>query len=185
MISQTDKRVIELSSITFSEIMKFYPAHNDFVYQELKSACQGGSLIPFVGAGLSVFCGYQSWPGVLRQLTKYIFDPNAKADAEAMIEAGQLLEAAQAIQDSYPQMLKLLRNIIDYDKIKNCDHDRLCASAAYVLPYLFGSGLVMTTNFDRVLEEIYDKCRKKFGNIITPYEPDLLTQARQNNSHSV
>ena len=183
MISQTDMRVIELSSITFSEIMKFYPEHNDFVYQELKSACQGGSLIPFVGAGLSVFCGYQSWPGVLRQLTKYIFDPNAKADAEAMIEAGQLLEAAQAIQDSYPQMLKLLRKIIDYDKIKNCGHDRLCASAAYVLPYLFGSGLVMTTNFDRVLEEIYDKCRKKFGNIITPYEPDLLTQARQNNSH--
>ncbi|MBD5083692.1 MAG: hypothetical protein HDT33_01145 [Clostridiales bacterium] len=172
-----------MSSITFSEIMKFYPAHNDFVYQELKSACQGGCLIPFVGAGLSVFCGYQSWPAVLRQLTEYVFDPTTKAEVEAMISAGQLLEAAQVIQDSYRQMSKLLRKIIDYDKIKNCDHDRLCASAAYVLPYLFGSGLVMTTNFDRVLEEIYDGCRKKFGNIITPYAPDLLTQARQNNSH--
>ena len=41
----------------------------------------------------------------------------------------------------------------------------------------------MTTNFDRVLEEVYDKCHKKFGNVITPYEPDLLTQARQGNPH--
>lgn len=43
--------------------MEFYPAHNNFVYQELKSACQGGCLIPFVGrtdelARLREFCGH-------------------------------------------------------------------------------------------------------------------------------
>ena len=80
-------------------------------------------------------------------------------------------------------MLKVLQKLIDYDKIKNCNQDKLYTSAAYILPYLFNSNMVMTTNFDRVLDEVYDRCHTKFGKIITPYEPDLLTQSRQNNPH--
>ena len=172
-----------MGNITFSEIMKVYPAHNISVYDELKTACQKQYLIPFVGAGLSAFCGYKGWPGVLKQLAKYIYDSSIRGHVEALIEAGDLLQAAQDIQDNYPRMSKELPKIIDYSKVKNCDNDRWYASAAYVLPYLFGSGLVMTTNFDRVLEEAYDKGHSKFGNIITPYEADRLTQIRQSNPH--
>ena len=80
-------------------------------------------------------------------------------------------------------ILKELRKKIDYDKIKSCDSNKLYASAAYALPYLFQGSPVITTNFDRVLEEVYDRLHKKFGKIITPYEPDLLAQSRQNNPH--
>lgn len=175
--------VNKLSQITFSEIMDFYPAHNRSVYEELKNACQRGCVIPFVGAGLSVFCGYQGWPDVLKRLAGFIYDGKARARVETMIEAGELLQAAQDIKDSYPRMLKELPKIVDYCKIKNCDNDKLYPSAVYVLPYLFRSGLVMTTNFDRVLEETYDRCRSKFGNVVTPYEPDHLAQIRQSNPH--
>lgn len=169
--------------MTFSEIMEFYPEHNSSVYEELRAACRRGGLIPFAGAGLSAFCGYQGWPSVLRQLAQYIYDGTIKAGIEKEIDAGELLQAAQDIQDHYPRMLRELRKIIAYDKIKNCENERLCGSAVYVLPYLFPNGLVMTTNFDRVLEEVYDRCRVKFGKVITPYEPDLLTQIRQSNPH--
>lgn len=165
--------------MTFSEIMKVYPAHNTSAYEELKSACQKQCLIPFVGAGLSVFCGYTGWPDVLKELAKYIYDSDIRKHVETMIKADELLQAAQVIQDNYPKMSKELPKIIDYSKIKNCDNDRWYASAAYVLPYLFGSGLVMTTNFDRVLEEVYDRGHAKFGNIITPYDADRLTQIRR------
>lgn len=176
-------RVSGLSGITFSEIMAFYPQHNRSVYEELKSACRRNGIIPFVGAGLSVFCGYQSWPDVLRQLAGYVYDPGVRADVEAMIQDGRLLQAAQEIQDNYPLVLKMLPNIIDYDKIRRCGPDRLSASAVFVLPHLFPRSLVMTTNFDRVLEEVYDRGHAKFGKVITPYEPDLLAQSRQNNPH--
>lgn len=172
-----------MSNITFSEIMEFYPEHNRSVYDELKSACQRGCLIPFVGAGLSVFCGYECWSSVLKKLSKYVFDVNIRSSIETMIKDGELLKAAQYIHNNYPRIFKELQKIIDYEKIKNCDQDSLYASAVYVLPYLFNSGLVMTTNFDRVLEEVYDRCHKKFGKVINPYEPDLLSQSRQNNPH--
>lgn len=183
ILFQKDMRVNMLSSITFSEIMEFYPEHNHSVYEELKNACQQGYIFPFVGAGLSVFCGYRGWPDVLKQLAKYVYDPSIRASIEAEIDKGELLYAAQEIQNNYPRILNVLQEIVDYDKIKNCDQDKLYASAAYVLPYLFNSTLVMTTNFDRVLEEVYDKCHAKFGKVITPYEPDLLTQSRQSNPH--
>ena len=176
-------RVNKLDRMTFSEIMEFYPKHNQSVYNELKNACQHRNIIPFVGAGMSVFCGYKGWPNVLKELAGYVYDSSMRASIETMIEDGELLQAAEKIRNNYPLMLKVLQKLIDYDKIKNCDQDKLYASAAYVLPYLFNSNMVMTTNFDRVLEEVYDRCHTKFGKIITPYEPDLLTQSRQNNSH--
>ena len=172
-----------MNRITFSEIMDFYPEHNNSVYDGLKNACRRGGLIPFVGAGLSAFCGYLGWPDVLRQLAKYIFDSDIRAEVEEMIAAGELVQAAQSIQDHYPRMLPVLQKIINYDKIKGCDEEKLCASAVYVLPYLFRDGLVMTTNFDRVLEEVYDRCHTKFGNVVTPYDLDLLTQLRQDGPH--
>lgn len=172
-----------MGNITFSEIMEFYPKHNSSIYEDLKKAVEQNSLIPFVGAGLSMFCGYLSWPELLRQLAGFIYDKDIQRKAEHLISDGKLLEAAQEIHDNYPRMLRELQKLTDYSKIKDCNTSKLYASAVYVLPYLFQNGLVMTTNFDRVLEEVYDKCHKKFGNVITPYEPDLLIQARQSNSH--
>lgn len=176
-------RVRALADITFSEIMEFYPEHNRSVYEDLKRDCKAGRLIPFVGAGLSAFCGYQSWTAVLKDLAGYLFDDGIRTGVQSLIEAGELLQAAQDIHDHYPRMLKELQKMFDYGKIQTCSPSKLSASAAYVLPRLFPGGLVMTTNFDRVLEEVYDRSRAKFGNVLTPYDCGLLTQARQGNPH--
>lgn len=172
-----------MGNITFSEIMNFYPEHNKSVYEDLKKDYQSGSLIPFVGAGLSVFCGYLGWKQVLKKLTEFVFENDIKSEIYKMIESGELLQAAQAIYDNYPRMMIELRKIIDYDKIENCDPGDWYTSAAYTLPYLFDKSIVMTTNFDRVLEEVYDRCHVKFGKIVSPYEPDILAQIRQTNPH--
>ena len=172
-----------MSSITFSEIMDFYPEHNKSVYEDLKKDYQRGSLIPFVGAGLSAFCGYLGWSKVLERLAGFVYEKNMKDKILKMIGDGELLSAAQEIYDHYSRMLKELQKIIDYDKIKSCDLSVLYASAAYVLPYLFPESIVMTTNFDRVLEEVFDRCHAKFGKIVSPYEPDILAQIRQNSPH--
>ncbi|MDE6387367.1 MAG: SIR2 family protein [Lachnospiraceae bacterium] len=172
-----------MSNITFSEIMKFYPGHNKSVYEDLKEDYLRGSLIPFVGAGLSAFCGYLGWSKVLEKLAEFIFENDIKSAIYKMIESGEFLQAAQEIYGNYPRMLIELRKIIDYDKIENCDPSDWYTSAAYALPYLFDKSIVMTTNFDRVLEEVYDRCHVKFGKVVSPHEADILTQIRQTNPH--
>lgn len=177
------EQVGRMSQITFQEIMDFYPKHNRSVYNDLLNDCRQGGLVPFVGAGLSVFCGYLSWPDVLRQLIDFVFDEAERTRIEEMIGRGELLEAAQALHAGYPRMLKELPKHIDYAKIRDCDPAKLQASAVYLLPLLFPAGPVITTNFDRVLEEVYEKQDRKFGQTVTPYDLDLLTQARQKNPH--
>ena len=97
----------------------------------------------------------------MKQLANYVYDSGKRANIEAMIEDGELLQAAQKIQENYPLILKELRKKIDYDKIKSCGSNKLYASAVYALPYLFQGSPVITTNFDRVLEEVYDRLHKK------------------------
>lgn len=95
-----------MCNITFSEIMDFYPGHNKSVYEDLKKDYQRGGLIPFIGAGLSVFCGYLGWPKVLKQLAGFVYDKDTKAKILKMIEDGELLLAAQEIYNHYPRMSK-------------------------------------------------------------------------------
>lgn len=172
-----------MSNITFEEIMDFYPEHNQSVFEDLKNDCQKGNLIPFVGAGLSMFCGYLSWPAVLNRLASFVYSKEKQSEIYNQIKQGELLQAAQQIHDSFPRMLVELKKIIDFRKIRDCDETKLQASAVYLLPYLFKSDMVMTTNFDRVLEEVFNKNHAKFENVVDPYELDLLTQLRQKNLH--
>lgn len=83
-----------MSNINFDEIMNFYPHHNRSVYDDLTNDCKSKNLIPFVGAGLSVFCGYKLWPDVLRQLSKFVFSEEKRNEINTMINDGKLLEAA-------------------------------------------------------------------------------------------
>lgn len=172
-----------MSNISFDEIMNFYPRHNRSVYDDLINDCKSKNLIPFVGAGLSAFCGYKLWPDVLRQLSEFVFSEEKRNEINKMIDDGELLEAAQAISDNCPRMPIELKKIIDYKKIRFCDKQKLTHSAAYLMPLLFSGNMVITTNFDRVLEEVYSKHQVGFEKAINPYDTDILNQILQSNSH--
>ena len=141
--------------------MKFCPNHNLSVYHKIVAAQKEKSLIPFVGAGMSVFCGYKLWGNVLCELAEFIqedMEDQHKAALE-QIKNGAYEEAAQTILEAYPPMLDQLPDLISPDKLKDCPPEKLRTSAVFTLPYLFQKGLVITTNFDRVLESIYQSCR--------------------------
>lgn len=175
-----------MSKISFEEIMDFYSENNRSVYEDLKEDYIRGVLTPFVGAGMSAFCGYLSWKAVLKELVKFIYAPEKQTKIAKMIDHDELLQAAQEIHNAVPRMLRELKKIINYEKIEKIqksDKLKLYSSAVYVLPYLFPNGAAMTTNFDRVLEEVYQDHRLEFEKIVSPYEPDLLTQMRQKRPH--
>ena len=173
-----------VSSINFDDVMNFSHRHNPSVYREIVAAQKRGSLIPFVGAGMSVFCGYKLWGDVLCELAEFIQEDmeDKRQNALEQIKSGAYQDAAQTILEAYPQMLKRLPSLISPDKINNCPPEKFQTSAVYVLPYLFQEGLVMTTNFDRVLETAYRNGCNQSIQAVTPNQQDRLEQLRQKRS---
>lgn len=171
--------MIALRRLSFEDVMKFYPKHNESVYNQIKAAHKASSLIPFVGAGMSVFFGYKLWPDVLRELAQFVLLEDDRKAAIDQINQEQYLEAAQTILKAYPYILDQLPGIVGYDKVSSCPSDQRRACAAYVLPWLFPNGLVMTTNFDQVLETMYLEQSKKAIQVVTPNQQDMLAQLRQ------
>lgn len=169
-----------MGNLNFDDVMNFYSKHNRSIFGKIVAAQKKSGLIPFVGAGLSAFCGYKLWGDVLRDLAEFILvDDNRQAVLNRIGEA-DYEEAAQMILEAYPAMLDQLPDLISPDKLSACPPSKLKASAVYTLPYLFQKGLIITTNFDRVLETVYLKCKDVPIQTVTPNQKDLLGQLRQN-----
>lgn len=169
-----------MRKLTFDSIMSFYEKHNRSVYRRIVEAQRNGTLSPFVGAGLSVPFGYKQWGGVLTELVKNIIDDSQKSLALTKIKESKYEEAAGIILEEYPFMLDQLPDIVSPDILTRCFEEKKRSSAAWVLPYLFQRELVMTTNFDRVLEECYLSHQNKAIPTVTPVNQDRLAQLQLN-----
>ena len=169
-----------MRKLTFDSIMSFYDKHNRSVYRRIVEAQRNGTLSPFVGAGLSVPFGYRQWGGVLMELAENIIDDSRKALALTQIKEGNYEEAAGIILEEYPFMLDQFPDLVSPDILASCPDEKKRTSAAWVLPYLFRRELVMTTNFDRVLEECYLSCQNTAIPTVTPVNRDRLAQLQLN-----
>ena len=173
-----------MAAITFMEIMNCYP-DNKMVYNHMKRDC--GKLIPFVGAGLSVPC-YPLWPKALKELAEQVAVPETKSGILEMIEGEnpQLLEAAQALEDYWGQrgMADHLLELFSAAKIQE-HREKLHHQSVWLLPLLFPGKPAVTTNFDRVLETVYELQGAKFDTKILPNRQELQDQLRQGERHGL
>lgn len=173
-----------MAAITFMEIMNCYP-DNKMVYDHIKRDC--GKLIPFVGAGLSVPC-YPLWPKALKELAEQVAVPETKSGILEMIEGEnpQLLEAAQALEDYWGRrgMADHLLELFSAAKIPEYK-ETLPRQSVWLLPMLFPGKPAVTTNFDRVLETVYELQGAKFDTKILPNRQELQDQLRQGERHGL
>lgn len=116
-------------------------------FQTLKRVWKGGQLIPFVGAGLSIPCGYPGWTSLLWRLQKFSDVPADELDK--ILQSGQYELAAQMLHDSLGSAAFDERLQSIYEK------DFKLSGPVQYLPRLFKSHVV-TTNFDAVLESLFE-----------------------------
>ena len=160
--------------------MGFYKTHNQSVFQQILEAQRKGTLSPFVGAGLSVPFGYKQWGGVLKELAENILDEDAKSLVLDQLRRGEYEQAADGVLENYPFMLDQLPQIVSPDILQGCADEKKRSTAAWVLPYLFRRELVMTTNFDRCLEDCYLAHMNAAIPTVTPLNRDRLNQLQLN-----
>lgn len=132
---------------------------NGRLFDELKRATQRGFVIPFVGAGMSKSAGLPEWKEYLLGLC-----PDAGLDQEAIrarLESNGDYEGAMA---DIVQHLTINRFERDFERSFQIPEE--IAGAVTLLPKLFDS-CALTTNFDRVLEKVYESAQKPFIEKVT------------------
>ena len=170
-------------SYTFEEIMAFHP-DNEAVYEEIKGLLIGKRLVPFVGAGLTQFA-YYSWSDALKELSKKLTNRNNRTEVNALIKAGKtsdatkLLEAADklAYLRGESNLARDLARLFSPNKLEQ-KWDQLPKEPISLLPHLFKE-LVITTNYDQVLETVYNNAGYPFDRSFLPGSTELLNRLRR------
>ncbi|WP_229608149.1 SIR2 family protein [Vibrio parahaemolyticus] len=123
-------------------------------FEQLVRVHKAGSLVPFIGAGLSIPSGYPSWTAFLYQCCEE--SDTDEADLTKLLSDGLYEEAAQLLHDD--MTAPVFNELLD----ATFDVERDIEGAIHYLPYLFNDKHVITTNFDLVLERVYESKGKAF-----------------------
>jgi len=133
----------------------------------------GNGVIPFVGAGLSIPLGFPGWTEFLKEQGQLA---GIKKEIENQINAWEYEEAAE-------DLLNALNGRAFQDNLKYAYGDRNLENkeldgAVSLLPQL-ALGPVITTNFDHVLENIFEKYNCEFEYKVLGAKVDLVPEALQ------
>ena len=128
-------------------------------FDELKRACQRGFVIPFVGAGMSKSAGCPEW-------REYLLNLCGDANLDPAVMRVRLEENGdyEGVMNDLVTVLGVNRFNLDFERdFKTPDE---ITGAVTLLPKLFDNSAI-TTNFDRVLERVYENDAKAFVEKVT------------------
>ena len=136
---------VKIQSALNTQVFKRNEAH----FKALVELVKNGKITPFVGAGASISAGCKSWGDYLK---------------DTALEVGYTLEIIQPYLDNYEyeELLDLIISKSDGERAFEFyfedDFSHVNAISSYVshFPDIFPA-CVITTNFDRVLEDCYRK----------------------------
>ncbi|MHB9098670.1 MAG: SIR2 family protein [Syntrophales bacterium] len=129
------------------------------VFEELKRSCQRGFVIPFVGAGMSKSAGLPEWKEYLVSLCD-----DAGLTRDAILDRLETQGDYEGAMNDIVERLTLNRFERDFER--SFQIPETITGAVSLLPKLFDCA-VITTNFDRVLERVYENEGRVFVEKVT------------------
>ncbi len=123
-------------------------------FKDLSARVERGSVLPFVGAGMSIPCGFKSWGPFLLSLLADA--PHRRLEVELLLDLGLYEEAASLIATT----LGTTAFAEEIESKFGGHHTRLDGPVS-LLPDLFTGGC-LTTNFDLVLPKVYRNAGRPF-----------------------
>ena len=159
--------------LTFEDIMN-YCNTNEMIFNEIKANLD--SIVPFVGAGLSVDV-YPLWGKVLEDLISFINNKNKREEIKSLIDKKSFEDAAQKIEKirGKHNLANDLLSIFSANKLEEKMND-LNKQSVYLLPYIF-KGAIITTNYDLIIENVYRLvCNGLNMPVLLPGKIELINQ---------
>lgn len=153
------------------EILSLYGNRDRFI--RLKEAFDRSAVVPFVGAGLSQPSGYLGWTSFLKKLR---CETRIPVDIfNSMLDDGLYEEAAQTLADDMPA------DTFNEELENAYSSERGILGSVQFLPYVF-KGPVITTNFDNILKQCFDK-NNPFSEIILGGDASEIKRFLGRNEH--
>jgi len=129
------------------------------VFMELVSSIKRNRIAPFVGAGLSAHLDYPLWGKALKEIVQRLEGLELEA-VQKLIDAYQYLEAAEILMNKDDtQFINYINDRFSFRR--DWEEKDIMKSAIQLLPEI-ADGCVITTNYDKVIEKVYDHSKKSF-----------------------
>lgn len=164
----------------FKEIMAFNAPYNQKNFDALIEKIRLYQVVPYIGAGMSMlFDGvYPSWGGFLNGTFEEFGDPTEK---EKFDELGYE-DKADFLYDDMGRLsfADNLKKVFGEYHLKREVSDFIDKSI-YLLPIIFEKSLVITTNYDKVIEKIYGLYSDLLLSVAHPGHFEALNGALRDN----
>lgn len=172
--------------LTFDAILDYH-SDNGNIFDELTQRVKINAIVPFVGAGLSAFA-FRMWVGFLTSVCDKMHSDIHKKTLNRLVkslryeDAASFLETGRGKENFISDLeMEFGRRKLDQTQVREVIYQQ----AVYLLPVLFG-GLVLTTNFDNVIEKVYEIFGMSFGaRIGHPGHHEMLSRAISENVHTL
>lgn len=132
-------------------------------FDELCNAICRQQVVPFIGSGMSYSSGLPVWSDLLRNIRRQTTVRSAQL--EGLLRSWQYEEAAELLLSATNQ--NLFNESIEHEL--SVSDGMPIAGAVRLLPALFPS-LVVTTNLDNLLEQLYVDCESGFDHVMSGRE---------------
>ena len=155
------------------EIREAWESNGDYL-DDLRDRLTGANpipLVPFVGAGLSVPMGFPSWGGFLKGLAA---ECGKSTEVVALLAEGKYEEAAETVEEGLSP--EIFNDRVQHNLGKRRSEACELKGAILALPE-FAGGAVVTTNFDRVLERVFEEAGAAFEHIAWGAQVDSMRKA--------
>jgi predicted ATPase len=146
---------------------------NDVNLGMLVSNMSAAGIVPFVGAGMSTPFGFPQWSAFLRDLATRARLTDA---IEARIRDGQYEEAAEDLTKALTPIG--FQDLVRYHFGDHVLEGKKFTGAIAVIPEI-SRGPVFTTNFDHVLERVFQNAGSPFDLVVSASAARLADQALQ------
>lgn len=171
----------------FDKILDLTPANREN-YKALVKAVRGNTVVPFVGAGLSVPY-YPGWGSTLEQLKdKYVAPDRAEEVEKGLKNVATEIEKCGVLEEAIggKRLCRALCEMFDLSHFtEKGGVDSVRDKAAALLPRLFPDAPLLTTNLDRMQEEVFCALGAPFEEKLSPADENILDVLRQQRRHGI
>ena len=140
--------------MNFEEIMAFNTPYNQMNFNSLIREIKSNAIVPYIGSGISILFKdvYPSWSEFLNKTFNEFVDISEKNNFKGMNyedKADFLYKEIGKLSFSRHLKTTFSKDHLDKEKCEFID------KSAYLLPAIFEEGLIITTNYDKVIEKVY------------------------------